>query len=89
MGLTKQIHQPLVGVASLLERSRPCNISLMRQAQAVKKGRRLRPAAPRAEFCTITVTDGIAMGHAGMKASLPSREVIADSRRTDHARPRL
>ena len=50
----------------------------MRQAQAVKKGVAAAGGTPR-EFCTITVTDGIAMGHAGMKSSLPSREVIADS----------
>jgi dihydroxy-acid dehydratase len=50
----------------------------MRQAQSVKKGVASAGGTPR-EFCTITVTDGIAMGHAGMKASLPSREVIADS----------
>src|SRR5439155_223914 len=56
----------------------PCNIALMRQAQAVKKGVASAGGTPR-EFCTITVTDGIAMGHEGMKSSLPSREVIADS----------
>src|SRR5208337_1379443 len=56
----------------------PCNISLMRQAQAVKKGVAAAGGTPR-EFCTITVTDGIAMGHEGMKSSLVSREVIADS----------
>ena len=50
----------------------------MRQAQAVKKGVASAGGTPR-EFCTITVTDGIAMGHQGMKSSLPSREVIADS----------
>jgi dihydroxy-acid dehydratase len=50
----------------------------MRQAQAVKKGVAAAGGTPR-EFCTITVTDGIAMGHEGMKSSLPSREVIADS----------
>jgi dihydroxy-acid dehydratase len=50
----------------------------MRQAQAVKLGVAAGGGTPR-EFCTITVTDGIAMGHAGMKSSLPSREVIADS----------
>ncbi len=50
----------------------------MRQAQAVKKGVAAANGTPR-EFCTITVTDGIAMGHQGMKASLVSREVIADS----------
>ncbi|MDB5599568.1 MAG: ilvD 2 [Xanthobacteraceae bacterium] len=79
MGLTtEQIHQPLVGVASCWNEAAPCNISLMRQAQAVKKGVAAAGATPR-EFCTITVTDGIAMGHEGMKSSLPSREVIADS----------
>jgi dihydroxy-acid dehydratase len=50
----------------------------MRQAQAVKKGVAAAGGTPR-EFCTITVTDGIAMGHAGMKSSLVSRDVIADS----------
>ncbi|ACK83077.1 MULTISPECIES: dihydroxy-acid dehydratase [Methylorubrum] len=79
MGLTtEQIHQPLVGVASCWNEAAPCNISLMRQAQAVKKGVAAAKGTPR-EFCTITVTDGIAMGHGGMRASLPSREVIADS----------
>ena len=79
MGLTTdQIHQPFVGVATCWNEAAPCNIALMRQAQAVKKGVAAGGATPR-EFCTITVTDGIAMGHAGMKASLPSREVIADS----------
>ncbi len=79
MGLTKeQIHQPLVGVASCWNEAAPCNISLMRQAQAVKKGVTAANGTPR-EFCTITVTDGIAMGHEGMKSSLASREVIADS----------
>jgi dihydroxy-acid dehydratase len=79
MGLTReQIHQPLVGVASCWNEAAPCNIALMRQAQAVKKGVAAAGGTPR-EFCTITVTDGIAMGHEGMKSSLPSREVIADS----------
>src|SRR6201991_701726 len=79
MGLTKQqIHQPLVGVASCWNEAAPCNISLMRQAQVVKKGVAAANGTPR-EFCTITVTDGMAMGHQGMKSSLVSREVIADS----------
>ena len=79
MGLTKeQIHQPLVGVASCWNEAAPCNISLMRQAQAVKKGVSAANGTPR-EFCTITVTDGIAMGHQGMKSSLVSRDLIADS----------
>ncbi len=79
MGLSgEQIHQPFVGVASCWNEAAPCNISLMRQAQAVKQGVAAANGTPR-EFVTITVTDGIAMGHEGMKASLASREVIADS----------
>ncbi|MEM9733248.1 MAG: dihydroxy-acid dehydratase [Pseudomonadota bacterium] len=79
MGLTEeQINQPLVGVATCWNEAAPCNISLMRQAQAVKKGVSAANGTPR-EFCTITVTDGIAMGHQGMKASLVSRDVIADT----------
>ncbi len=79
MGLTEeQIHQPLVGVATCWNEAAPCNISLMRQAQTVKRGVAAAHGTPR-EFCTITVTDGIAMGHQGMKSSLVSREVIADS----------
>jgi dihydroxy-acid dehydratase len=79
MGLTsEQIHQPLVGVATAWNEAAPCNISLQRQAQSVKKGVAANRGTPR-EFTTITVTDGIAMGHAGMKSSLASRDVIADS----------
>jgi dihydroxy-acid dehydratase len=79
MGLTReQIHQPFVGVATCWNEAAPCNIALMRQAQAVKQGVAAARGTPR-EFCTITVTDGIAMGHQGMKSSLVSREVIADS----------
>jgi len=79
MGLSaEEIAQPLVGVASCWNEAAPCNISLMRQAQVVKKGIAAANGTPR-EFCTITVTDGIAMGHQGMKASLVSRDVIADS----------
>src|SRR5712672_3690451 len=79
MGLTSaQIHQPFVGVAICWNEAAPCNIALMRQAQSAKKGVAAGGGTPR-EFCTITVTDGIAMGHEGMKSSLVSREVIADS----------
>jgi dihydroxy-acid dehydratase len=79
MGLSEaEIAQPLVGVASCWNEAAPCNISLMRQAQVVKKGVAAANGTPR-EFCTITVTDGIAMGHQGMKASLVSRDVITDS----------
>ena len=79
MGLTEQeIHQPFVGVASCWNEAAPCNIALMRQAQSAKRGVKAEGGTPR-EFCTITVTDGIAMGHEGMRSSLVSREVIADS----------
>ncbi|MCH9019286.1 MAG: dihydroxy-acid dehydratase, partial [Proteobacteria bacterium] len=79
MGVTEaEIYQPLVGVATTWNEAAPCNISLARQAQVVKKGVRAAGGTPR-EFTTITVTDGIAMGHAGMKSSLVSRETIADS----------
>lgn len=79
MGLTEEeIHQPFVGVVSCWNEAAPCNISLMRQAQSAKAGVKEAHGTPR-EFCTITVTDGIAMGHQGMKSSLVSRDVIADS----------
>ena len=79
MGMTEEeINQPLVGVVSTWNEAAPCNITLDRQAKAAKKGVAEHHGSPR-EFTTITVTDGIAMGHQGMKSSLVSREVIADS----------
>ncbi|RMH46352.1 MAG: dihydroxy-acid dehydratase [Alphaproteobacteria bacterium] len=79
MGLSEEeIHRPYVGVATCWNEAAPCNIALNRQAQAVKLGVKAGGGTPR-EFTTITVTDGIAMGHEGMRASLASREVIADS----------
>jgi dihydroxy-acid dehydratase len=79
MGLTQEeITQPLVGVASCWNEAAPCNIALSRQAQAAKIGVKEAGATPR-EFTTITVTDGIAMGHQSMKSSLASRDTIADS----------
>ena len=79
MGLTEdEINQPFVGVATCWNEAAPCNIALSRQAQSVKRGVAEAGATPR-EFTTITVTDGIAMGHQGMKSSLVSRDVIADS----------
>jgi dihydroxy-acid dehydratase len=79
MGLTEEeINRPFVGVVSCWNEAAPCNIALMRQAQSAKAGVKAAGGTPR-EFCTITVTDGIAMGHQGMKSSLVSREVIADS----------
>jgi dihydroxy-acid dehydratase len=79
MGLgDEEIHQPFVGVATCWNEAAPCNISLNRQAQAVKLGVKQGNGTPR-EFTTITVTDGIAMGHEGMRSSLASREAIADT----------
>ena len=79
MGLSRDdIARPFVGVVTTWNEAAPCNIALGRQAQAVKRGVAKAGGTPR-EFTTITVTDGIAMGHQGMKSSLVSREVIADS----------
>ena len=79
MGLDEDdIAQPFVGVATCWNEAAPCNISLNRQAQAVKMGVKAAFGTPR-EFTTITVTDGIAMGHEGMRSSLASREAIADT----------
>jgi dihydroxy-acid dehydratase len=79
MGMSEnEINQPFVGVATCWNESAPCNISLSRQAQVAKKGVKENSGTPR-EFTTISVTDGIAMGHEGMKSSLVSREIIADS----------
>jgi dihydroxy-acid dehydratase len=79
MGLDDEaIKQPWVGVATCWNEAAPCNISLNRQAQAVKLGVKKGLGTPR-EFTTITVTDGIAMGHEGMRSSLASREAIADT----------
>ena len=79
MGLsTADIKKPFVGVASCWNEAAPCNTALMRQAHAVSDGVRKADGTPR-EFCTITVTDGIAMGHEGMRSSLVSRDWIADT----------
>ncbi len=79
MGMTdEEIAQPFVGVATCWNEAAPCNIALSRQAQSVKLGVKSQQGTPR-EFTTITVTDGIAMGHAGMRSSLVSRDLIADS----------
>ena len=79
MGLAEEeIHRPFVGVATCWNEAAPCNIALSRQAQAVKLGVKEAHGTPR-EFTTITVTDGIAMGHEGMRSSLASREAIADT----------
>lgn len=79
MGITEaEIHQPWVGVATCWNEAAPCNIALNRQAQSVKQGVKAAGGTPR-EFTTITVTDGIAMGHEGMRSSLASRDAIADT----------
>ena len=79
MGMTEdEMRQPFVGVVTTWNEAAPCNTALARQAQVAKKGVKAAGGCPR-EFTTITVTDGIAMGHQGMKSSLVSREVIADS----------
>jgi len=74
----EEIHRPLVGVVTSWNETAPCNITLQRQAVAAKEGVKKAGGTPR-EFTTITVTDGIAMGHEGMKSSLASRDLIADS----------
>ncbi|MFC1466860.1 MAG: dihydroxy-acid dehydratase [Candidatus Brachytrichaceae bacterium NZ_4S206] len=79
MGLTDQdLRQPLVGVAHTWNEATPCNMSMNFLAQEAKRGIRELGGTPR-EFVSIAVSDGIGMGHEGMKASLTSREVIADS----------
>ena len=79
MGLTDEdIAKPFVGVVSAWNETSPCNVHLNRLAALAKQGVKAAGGTPR-EFTTIAVTDGIAMGYEGMKASLISREVIADS----------
>ncbi|MBS0315369.1 MAG: dihydroxy-acid dehydratase [Proteobacteria bacterium] len=79
MGLTEEeIARPFVGIASAGNDSAPCNTTLNDQADGARRGVEQGGGMPR-RFNTITVTDGIAMGHQGMKSSLVSREVIADS----------
>jgi dihydroxy-acid dehydratase len=70
--------KPQVGVASSWNEITPCNLSLDRLAQAVKEGVHAAGGYP-FQFGTISVSDGISMGHEGMHYSLVSREVIADS----------
>ena len=79
MGLTQDdLDQPFVAIANLASDVTPCNVHLDRFAEAVKEGVRQAGGTP-FKFGTITVSDGISMGTEGMKASLVSREVIADS----------
>ncbi len=79
MGLTDQdLNRPMIGVSSTCNEATPCNIHLGQLAQVAKQGVEAAGCTPR-EFTAIAVSDGIAMGHEGMKASLVSREIIADS----------
>jgi dihydroxy-acid dehydratase len=79
MGLTDEdLDRPLIGVSSTCNEATPCNIHLGRLAQSAKRGVKDAGCTPR-EFTAIAVSDAIAMGHEGMKASLVSREIIADS----------
>ena len=79
VGMTDEdIDKPQIGVASSWNEITPCNLSLDRLAKAAKEGVRAAGGFPM-EFGTISVSDGISMGHEGMRASLVSREVIADS----------
>jgi dihydroxy-acid dehydratase len=79
MGLKdKDLDKPIIGISSTCNEATPCNIHLGKLAQFAKKGVSEVNCTPR-EFTAIAVSDGIAMGHEGMKASLVSREIIADS----------
>lgn len=79
MGLTDDdLSKPMVAVSSTCNEATPCNIHLGELAQHAKRGVKESGCTPR-EFTAISVSDGIAMGHEGMKASLVSREIIADS----------
>ena len=79
MGLSDEdLERPLVGVSTTSNESTPCNVHLGRLAQYAKDGVKEVKCTPR-EFTTISVSDVISMGHEGMKCSLISREIIADS----------
>jgi len=79
VGFSKEsLHKPIIGVANTWTEIGPCNFHLREVAEAVKQGIREAGGTPM-EFNTITIHDGITMGTQGMKASLVSREVIADS----------
>src|SRR3712207_375509 len=79
VGMTEDdFDKPQVGVASSWNEVTPCNLPLQRLARTAKEGVRAAGGFP-IEFNTIAVSDGISMGHEGMRASLVSREVIADS----------
>jgi dihydroxy-acid dehydratase len=74
----EDLRKPIIGVANTWIETMPCNLNLRHLAEKVKQGIRLAGATPQ-EFCTIAISDGVTMGTEGMKTSLISREVIADS----------
>jgi dihydroxy-acid dehydratase len=79
VGFSKEdLHKPIIGIANTWTEIGPCNFHLRQVAEAVKQGVREAGGTPM-EFNTVTISDGITMGTEGMKASLISREVIADS----------
>ena len=79
VGFSKEdLHKPIIGIANTWTEIGPCNFHLRTIAESIKKGVRAAGGTPM-EFNTITISDGITMGTEGMKASLISREVIADS----------
>lgn len=79
VGFTDEdFHKPMIGIASTWSEVTPCNIHINKLAEKVKEGVRTAGGVPQI-YGTITVSDGITMGHEGMHFSLPSREVIADS----------
>ncbi|MBS1800728.1 MAG: dihydroxy-acid dehydratase [Acidobacteria bacterium] len=79
VGFSKEdLHKPIIGIANTWTEIGPCNFHLRQVAEAVKQGIREAGGTPM-EFNTVTISDGITMGTDGMKASLISREVIADS----------
>ena len=79
VGFSKEdLHKPIIGIANTWTEIGPCNFHLRQVAEAVKQGVRDAGGTPM-EFNTVTISDGITMGTEGMKASLISREVIADS----------
>lgn len=81
--------KPMIGIASTWSEVTPCNMHIDKLAVAAKQGARDGGGAPLIFFNTITVADGIAMGHEGMRFSLPSREIIADSIETVMGAERL
>src|ERR1700742_4958133 len=79
VGLSKEdLHKPIIGIANTWTEIGPCNFHLRDVAEAVKEGIRAAGGTPM-EFNTVTISDGITMGTEGMKASLISRDMIADS----------